>query len=392
MVDYEDVNGRIKIAEIKVEQATQVAEDANKRATYGRLVSAAQGTKNPIYFYELGKKYNEEGQSVLAIKAFKNSYYANQQCPYPPASVVMGKLYETKKDYDKSKKLYEIAFSKEMMDYYIKNIDLETDLADIVDKREVLEDVNNAKKEACFLIGYLYERNLIKKEKAAAFKAEKWYKKAAELGYLEAYERLDAIEKKKNINIVVRELNSDKITEEHSRAKWWYYICIVLFICFLGSFGYYMYWNVQSVKGCQWEEIIVRVIISLSFLSMIFILMNQAARSRKNMVLLSKEIQEYKYIGALLKGKVDMSTDSLETNKEINEALSKMIQLHLDIQKQRLEKEDHSEVKDITPDVLNFFKDNTSTMMGNFNEMQKNILDLHKTIVQTLKDNKGDGK
>ena len=129
----------------------------------------------------------------------------------------------------------------------------------------------------------------------------------------------------------------------------------------------------------------------MSILSMIFIFMNQAARSRKNMVLLSKEIQEYKYIGALLKGKVDMSTDSLETNKEINDALSKMIQLHLDIQKQRLEKEDHSEVKDITPDVLNFFKDNTSTMMGNFNEMQKNILDLHKTIVQTLKE-KDEGK
>ena len=153
-----------------------------------------------------------------------------------------------------------------------------------------------------------------------------------------------------------------------------------------------MCWNVtDETNNIPVYRIIFRILFSMSFLSLLFILMNQAARSRKNMVLLSKEIQEYKYIGALLKGKVDMSTDGEETNKEINQALNQMIQLHLDIQKQRLEKEDHSEVKDLTPDVLNFFKDNTSTMMGNFNEMQKNILDLHKTIVQTLK-GKGDGK
>ena len=145
-------------------------------------------------------------------------------------------------------------------------------------------------------------------------------------------------------------------------------------------------------KGSSYEisisEIIIRILISMSFLSMIFVLMNQAARSRKNLVLLSKEIQEYKYIGALLKGKVDMSTNEEDTNKSIDKTFDEMIKLHLDIQRQRLEKEDHTEVKDITPDILNFFKENTSTMMGNFNEMQKNILDLHKTIVQTLKDDK----
>lgn len=218
------------------------------------------------------------------------------------------------------------------------------------------------------------------------------FRRAAAEGDRKAQERLKAMEKKKSIDDIVQELNADKITEEHTRAKWWYWICLGAMGLLSGVFICYMLWNVTSInESTPWKGIVFRVLLSMSFLSMIFILMNQAARSRKNMVLLSKEIQEYKYIGALLKGKVDMSTDGEETNKEINQALNQMIQLHLDIQKQRLEKEDHSEVKDITPDVLNFFKDNTSTMMGNFNEMQKNILDLHKTIVQTLKD-KGDGK
>ena len=196
-------------------------------------------------------------------------------------------------------------------------------------------------------------------------------------------------ERKKNIDEIVSGLKTDKIEREHSRVQWWYWICIGLFFCLIVGFGFFMYWNVTSInKDSGWEIVLIRVLISMSFLSMIFILMNQAARSRKNLVLLSKEIQEYDYIGALLKGKVDYSTNEEETNKAIDSTFDKMIEQHLTIQKQRLEKEDHTEVKDITPDVLNFFKENTSTMMGNFNEMQKNILDLHKTIVQTLKDDK----
>ncbi len=196
-------------------------------------------------------------------------------------------------------------------------------------------------------------------------------------------------ERKKNIDEIVSGLKTDKIEREHTRVQWWYWICIGLFFCLIVGFGFFMYWNVTSInKESGWETIIIRVLISMSFLSMIFILMNQAARSRKNLVLLSKEIQEYDYIGALLKGKVDYSTNEEETNKAIDSTFDKMIEQHLTIQKQRLEKEDHTEVKDITPDILNFFKENTSTMMGNYNEMQKNILDLHKTIVQTLKDDK----
>ncbi|MBO7597877.1 MAG: hypothetical protein J6T70_12625 [Bacteroidales bacterium] len=208
---------------------------------------------------------------------------------------------------------------------------------------------------------------------------------AAESGNEEAQTRL----KKKNIDDIVGELNANKIDGEHSRAKMWYYICLGLMGILLGGFAYFMHWNVTTINnGTCWQAIIVRVLISMSFLSMIFILMNQAARSRKTMVLLSKEIQEYIYIGALLKGKVDMSTDSVETNKAIDKTLDDMIKQHLYIQRKRLEKEDHSEVKDITPEVLTFFKDNTSSIMGNFNEMQKNILELQKTIVQTINNQK----
>lgn len=194
-------------------------------------------------------------------------------------------------------------------------------------------------------------------------------------------------ESKKTIDDIVRGLKTDRIKREHTRVQWWYWMCVVLFIGLIGGFAYFMRWNVTSInQDSSWQVILIRVLISMSFLSMIFILMNQAARSRKNLVLLSKEIQEYDYIGALLKGKVDYSTNEEETKKAIDKTFDQMIELHLAIQKQRLEKEDHTEVKDITPDVLNFFKENTSTMMGNYNEMQKNILDLHKTIVQTLKD------
>lgn len=306
--------------------------------------------------------------------------------------------------------------------------------------------------DLAYLLGLDYRKKIsILKKEIANFKSVEKYRRAAAEGDRKAQERLKAMEKKKSIDDIVQELNADKITEEHTRAKRWYWLCVVLFVGLIFGLGLYMRWNLKtmrpdlfaddevkvqktdSIKNSREErlltdttlneqnnvdslaltptnnnidspsktqhinsevtisELLIRILISMSILSMIFIFMNQAARSRKNMVLLSKEIQEYKYIGALLKGKVDMSTDGEETNKEINQALNQMIQLHLDIQKQRLEKEDHSEVKDITPDVLNFFKDNTSTMMGNFNEMQKNILDLHKTIVQTLKD-KGDGK
>ncbi len=197
------------------------------------------------------------------------------------------------------------------------------------------------------------------------------------------------IERKKSIDDIVSGLKTDKIEREHSRAQWWYRMCNVLYVVLLTGFGFFMYWNVSSIqKDAGLEPTLIRVLISMSFLSMIFILMNQAARSRKNLVLLSKEIQEYDYIGALLKGKVDYSTNEEETNKAIDATFDKMIEQHLTIQKQRLEKEDYTEVKDITPDVLNFFKENSSTMMGNYNEMQKNILDLHKTIVKTFKEDK----
>lgn len=196
-------------------------------------------------------------------------------------------------------------------------------------------------------------------------------------------------ERKKNIDEIVSGLKTDKIEREHFRVQWWYWICIGLFFCLIVGFVFFMYWNVTSInKDSGLEIVLIRVLISMSFLSLIFILMNQAARSRKNLVLLSKEIQEYDYIGALLKGKVDYSTNEEETNKAIDKTFDQMIEQHLAIQKQRLEKEDHTDVKDITPDVLNFFKENTSTMMGNYNEMQKNILDLHKTIVQTFKEDK----
>ena len=208
------------------------------------------------------------------------------------------------------------------------------------------------------------------------------YSNAASTGDKEAEANLKKIRKKKDIDDIVDGLKTDKIEREHSRVQWWYWICIILFFCLIGGFAYYMFWNVDSIHHSDtlpsWQEILVRIFISMSFLSMIFILMNQAARSRKNLVLLSKEIQEYQYIGALLKGKVDMSTNEEETNKSIDSTFDKMIEQHLTIQKQRLEKEDHTEVKDITPDVLNFFKENTSTIMDNY-----------KTIIQTLKDSKG---
>ena len=208
---------------------------------------------------------------------------------------------------------------------------------------------------------------------------------AAETGNEEAQVRL----KKKNIDDIVGELNANKIDGEHSRAKIWYYICLGLMGILLIGLAYFMKWNVTTINdGTCWQSIIVRVLISMSFLSLIFILMNQASRSRKTMVLLSKEIQEYTYLGALLKGKVDMSTNSTETNQAIDKTLDDMIKQHLYIQRKRLEKEDHSEVKDITPEVLSFFKDNTTAIMGNFNEMQKNILELQKTIVQAMNNQK----
>lgn len=214
-------------------------------------------------------------------------------------------------------------------------------------------------------------------------------RKAAEIGDMEAKERLKTKAKKKSIDDIVSELNAGHIADEHRRAKVWYRICLGLMGLLLGGFVYFMNWNVTTINnGTCWQAIIVRVLISMSFLSMIFILMNQAARSRKTMVLLSKEIQEFKYIGALLKGKVGLTPDSEKTNKAIDKALDTMIKQHLYIQRKRLEKEDHSEVKDITPEVLNFFKDNTTSIMGNFNEMQKNILELQKTIVQTINNQK----
>ena len=231
------------------------------------------------------------------------------------------------------------------------------------------------------------ERNSLLKEISELEEDEQ--RKKAEAGDKEAQERILATQKKKDIDEIVKELNSDNITGEHTRVKRWYQICLSVMGFLLIGFASYMYWNVTSItKEICWQEIIIRILISMSFLSLIFILMNQAARSRKTMLLVSKEIQEFKYIGALLKGKVGLSPDSDKTNTDIDKALDDMIKQHLYIQRKRLEKEDHSEVKDITPEVLNFFKDNTTSIMGNFNEMQKNILELQKTIVQTINNQK----
>lgn len=221
-------------------------------------------------------------------------------------------------------------------------------------------------------------------------KALDLYRKASDLGHLEARERLNNTIKK-NIEEIIKELNADLIDGEHIRAKRWYITCIVVMASLFSGFVAYMWWNVTSIShidNCYWEEILIRILISMSFLSTIFIMMNQAARARKNMVLLSREIQEFKYIGALLKGKVDMSTDSLKTNKDIDDTFTKMIELHLEMQKQRLEKEDHSEVKDITPDVLNFYKDHTTNLMNNYNDLQKTIIGNLKNILEVSNSNK----
>lgn len=197
---------------------------------------------------------------------------------------------------------------------------------------------------------------------------EEEQRKKAAAGDKEAQERILATKKKKSIDEIVKELNSDKIIEEHTRAKIWYWICLGLFGFSIGGFVLYIYWNVTSICGSLlpplWQEMLVRVFVSMSLLTMIFILMNQAARSRKTMVLLSKEIQEYKYIGALLKGKVGLFPDKPEIDDEINKTLDAMIKLHLDIQAKRLEKEDHTEVKDITPEILTFYKDSLKEILS----------------------------
>ena len=61
--------------------------------------------------------------------------------------------------------------------------------------------------------------------------------------------------------------------------------------------------------------------------------------------------------------------------------ISKMIEIHLEIQKERIGKEDHTDVKDITPEILNFFKDNTSTILSNYNN-------LYQAMANTLKGDK----
>ena len=217
-------------------------------------------------------------------------------------------------------------------------------------------------------------------------KAIDWYRRAAERGHVEAQDRLDAITKKKSIDNIVNELNADLINKEHSRAQRWYRTCIVVIFVMFAGFGTYMWWNVCSIEAnSSWKNILVRVLISMSFLSMIFVFINQAARARKTMVLLSREIQEFIYIGALLKGKVDMSNDALKTQEDIDNVLSKMLDQHIAIQKSRVEKEDHSEIKDITPEVLSFYKDHTSTIMNNYNDMQKTVIENLKSIMESYK-------
>ncbi|MBQ3619950.1 MAG: sel1 repeat family protein, partial [Bacteroidales bacterium] len=211
-----------------------------------------------------------------------------------------------------------------------------------------------------FLVGFnpYHKIYSLSKENEVLKAIDNLNSKVAETGSKEAKDQIKAIKKKKDIDDIVKELNAGQISREHAQAQVWYYLCLALFISTIIGFVYYMRWNINTISEILeplWPEMLVRVLISMSFLSMIFILINQAARSRKTMVLLSREIQEYTYIGALLKGKVGLFPDRTETDTRIDETLDNMITQHLEMQKLRLAKEDHSEVKDITPEVLNFF-------------------------------------
>ena len=240
---------------------------------------------------------------------------------------------------------------------------------------------NNNNSDSCCELGKMYEnRQIVDTDKNPVGKAIYWFQRAVELGNEDARQHLSAINRNKYIEDAFKELNTDRIETEHDRAKHWYSVCLVACIFFLlCAFEIIRYNITNEPKPTEIMSIVFRVLATCTSISLLFISINQAARMRKSMLLLSKEIQEYEYIKGLLKAKNILSTDSLETNKEISTTISKMIEIHLEIQKERIGKEDHTEVKDITPELLNFFKDNTSTVLSNYNEM-------YKTMSNTLKE------
>lgn len=231
----------------------------------------------------------------------------------------------------------------------------------------------NNNSQACYKLGEFYEfRNVIDKDKNPIGKATQWYQKAYELGNEQAKLHLDAINRNQYIEDIFKNLSISELQQEHSRAEDWYVWCVGVCAVFIVVLLVIIFVNLSSnFESMPLGTIIIRIFATITFMSFIFISINQAARQRKSMILLAKEIQEYKYIERLLKAKSILSINSLETNKEISKTISKMIQIHLDIQKERIGKEDNAEVKDITFEMLSFIKDNTNTVLSNYNDMYK---------------------
>ena len=238
---------------------------------------------------------------------------------------------------------------------------------------------NNSK--ANYKLGELYELRKLADDNPIG-KATQYFQTAAKLGNEQAKMRLDAINRNQYIEDAFKELNINRIKEEHNRAKHWYTVSWSACIGFLLFLITFIIVNICSTPDSNEPiQIVFKVLATCTSLSLLFISINQAARMRKSMILLSKEIQEYEYIKGLLKAQNILSINSLETNKEISTTISKMIEIHLNIQKERIGKEDHTDVKDITPEILNFFKDNTSTILSNYNN-------LYQAMANTLKGDK----
>ncbi|MBQ4405706.1 MAG: sel1 repeat family protein [Bacteroidales bacterium] len=226
--------------------------------------------------------------------------------------------------------------------------------------------------DALYALGILYDKQRIN-GKANIEEAIGFIKKAADAGSKDAALYLEAKNKNTYIEDAFKNLNISNIENEHKRAQGWYLASWISCATFIAGLVAYMWWNICS--PLEWSpEAIIRIFATVTLISFIFISINQAARMRKTLILLSKEMQEYKYIEGLLKAKVILSVDSLETNQEISKTISDMIQIHLDMQKDRIGKEDYTEVKDITPELLNFVKDNYSSAIANSNDMTKALL------------------
>ena len=116
------------------------------------------------------------------------------------------------------------------------------------------------------------------------------------------------------------------------------------------------YLETYEVNKPIMTKVIFRSILSLSFLTLMILALNQASRARKNRLLLSKEITEFKYIEGLLQAKniVDFDRD---TNDSISAVIDKMIENHLSGQNNRIGREDHSLSPDISLEGLKLMKD-----------------------------------